>query len=62
MAKTTTYTPEYKRANWPIGMESYPEDMANAVYFLSSDQAQTISGCELRVDSGVLACLLQYVV
>ena len=51
---------EKKRANWPVGRESYPEDMANAVYFLASDMARTVSGCELRVDSGVLACLLKY--
>ncbi|MBE7092916.1 MAG: SDR family oxidoreductase [Clostridiales bacterium] len=57
------YTPEdyeNKRKNWPLGMESYPEDIANAAYFLSSDQAKTISGAELTVDSGVLAVLNAY--
>ncbi|MBC8595915.1 SDR family NAD(P)-dependent oxidoreductase [Qingrenia yutianensis] len=57
------YTPEdyeKKRANWPLGMESYPEDIANAVYFLSSDSAKTISGSELTVDSGVMSVLLSY--
>ena len=41
-------------------MESYPEDIANAVYFLSSDSAKTISGSELTVDSGVMSVLLSY--
>lgn len=57
------YTPEdyeKKRANWPVGIESYPEDIANAAYFLSSDQAKTISGSELTVDSGVMSVLLSY--
>jgi len=59
----SAYTPEdyeKKRANWPLGMESYPEDIANAAYFLSSDQAKTISGTELTVDSGVMSVLLSY--
>ena len=57
------YTPEdyeKKRANWPLGMESYPDDIANAAYFLSSDQAKTISGSEMTVDSGVMSVLLSY--
>lgn len=57
------YTPEdyeKKRANWPLGKESYPEDIANAAYFLCSDQAKTISGSELAVDSGVTSVLLSY--
>ncbi len=49
-----------RRANWPLGMESTGEDIANAVYFLASDQAKTVTGAELAVDSGVLACLLNY--
>ena len=49
-----------KRANWPLGLESTGEDIANAVYFLSSDQAKTITGAELAVDSGLLTCLLSY--
>lgn len=51
---------EKKRANWPLGMESYPDDIANAAYFLSSDQAKTISGSEITVDSGVMSVLLNY--
>ncbi|MBR4864165.1 MAG: SDR family oxidoreductase [Oscillospiraceae bacterium] len=49
-----------RRANWPLGMESTGEDIANAVYFLASDQAKTITGAELAVDSGLLTCLLSY--
>ena len=49
-----------RRSNWPLGMESTGEDIANAVYFLASDQAKTITGAELAVDSGILTCLLNY--
>ena len=49
-----------RRANWPIGRESYPEDIAKAIYFLASDDAKTITGTSLAVDSGVTACLLKY--
>lgn len=51
---------ENKRKNWPLGIESYPEDIANTAYFLSSDQAKTISGAELAVDSGLLSVLNAY--
>lgn len=49
-----------RRANWPLGIESTGEDIANAVYFMASDKAKTITGTELAVDSGILACLLNY--
>ena len=49
-----------RRANWPLGIESTGEDIANAVYFLACDQAKTITGAELAVDSGILTCLLNY--
>lgn len=49
-----------KRDNWPLGRESTPEDMANAIYFLASDQAATVTGSEFVVDSGVTPCLLKY--
>lgn len=49
-----------RRANWPLGVESTGDDIANAVYFIASDQARTITGTDLAVDSGVLACLLSY--
>ena len=51
---------EQRRANWPLGRESYPEDIAKSAYFLASDEARTITGTSLVVDSGVTACLLQY--
>ena len=51
---------EQRRANWPLGRESYPEDIAKAIYFLASDDARTITGTSLTVDSGVTACLLKY--
>lgn len=49
-----------RRSNWPSGIESTGEDIANGVYFLASDEARTITGSDLTVDSGVLACLLSY--
>lgn len=49
-----------RRGNWPLGIESTGEDIANAVYFIASEQAKTITGTELAVDSGILACLLNY--
>lgn len=51
---------EKRRANWPLGRESYPEDMAKAAFFLASSEASTITGTSLVVDSGVTACLLKY--
>ncbi len=51
---------EARRVNWPLGRESYPEDIARAVFFLASDEARTITGTSLVVDSGVSACLLKY--
>lgn len=49
-----------RRGNWPLGVESTGEDIANAVWFLASEQARTVTGAELAVDSGTLACLLSY--
>ena len=56
-------TPEQaakRRENWPLGIESTGDDIANSVYFMASDQAKTITGTELVVDSGTLACVLTY--
>lgn len=44
---------EAMRGRWPLGAESLPADIANAAFFLCSDEARTISGAELAVDSGV---------
>ena len=49
-----------RRKKYPAGRESSPEEIANAVYFLCSDQARTITGTELTVDSGISICLLPY--
>ena len=49
-----------RRAQYPAGKESAPEDIAAAVYFLGSDQSPTITGTEMTVDSGISVCLLPY--
>ena len=49
-----------RRMRWPTGRESTPEQIAAAVAFLCSDDASTITGSEIPVDSGIGACLLQY--
>ena len=49
-----------RRKKYPAGRESSPDEIANAVYFLCSDQTSTITGTELTVDSGISICLLPY--
>ena len=49
-----------RRSRYPAGRESTEEEIANAVFFLCSEQAATITGTELTVDSGLTACLLPY--
>lgn len=49
-----------KRANWPIGIESTGEDIANGAYYLGSDLSKTVTGTELTIDSGILISLLPY--
>ncbi len=58
-----TQTPqetERRRSQYPAGRESAPEEIAAAVAFLCSDQAATITGTEMTVDSGISICLLPY--
>lgn len=49
-----------RRTQYPIGMESYGEDIAEAVYYLGSDLSKTVTGAELTVDSGISTCLLPF--
>ena len=49
-----------KRDRYPVGKESSPQDIANSVYFLASDQSPTVTGAEFAVDSGISICLLPY--
>jgi NAD(P)-dependent dehydrogenase (short-subunit alcohol dehydrogenase family) len=39
----------------PLGRRPSPRHYAHAVVFLASDDAEMITGCDLRVDGGVLA-------
>lgn len=47
-----------RRANLPLGREASARDIANAVLFLASDEARSITGTRLVVDGGALAQLL----
>lgn len=49
-----------RRSRYPVGRESTEEEIANAVWFLASDQSATVTGTDLTVDSGLTACLLPY--
>lgn len=49
-----------RRSRYPAGRESTEEEIAAAVVFLASEQAATITGTDLTVDSGISACLLPY--
>ncbi len=49
-----------RRSRYPVGRESTEEEIANAVWFLASDQSASITGTDLTVDSGLTACLLPY--
>ena len=49
-----------RRRNWPIGLESKGEDIANGVFYLGTDLSKTVTGTELTIDSGVLVSLLPF--
>ena len=49
-----------RRRNWPLGIESTGEDIANAAFYLGTDLSRTVTGTELVVDSGVSASLLGF--
>jgi len=49
-----------RRDRYPAGRESSTDDIAAAVAFLASDEARTVTGIEMPVDSGIGVCLLQY--
>ena len=51
---------EMKRANWPLGLESTGDDIANSVFYLGTDLSKTVTGTELTVDSGISISLLPY--
>ena len=49
-----------RRSRYPAGRESTEEEIANAVWFLGSEQSASMTGTDLTVDSGLTACLLPY--
>ena len=53
--KTSAADMQRRRDNIPLGRESTPDDIADAVHFLASDQARCITGISLPVDGGTLA-------
>ena len=53
-------TRQKRRAAYPSGRESYPEDVANAVMYFAKDCPETVTGAELAIDSGLMLNLLPY--
>ena len=53
-------TRQKRRAAYPSGRESYPEDVANAVMYFAKDCPDTVTGAELAIDSGLMLNLLPY--
>ncbi len=49
-----------RRKNWPLGIESTGEDIANGVFYLGTDMSKTVTGTELTIDSGLSASILPY--
>ncbi len=46
---------EFVVAQTPMGRAGLPEEIANGVVFLASDEASFITGSELVIDGGYLA-------
>ena len=51
---------DQRRSRYPAGRESKETEIAAAVWYLCSEQAATVTGTDLTVDSGLSACLLPY--
>ena len=54
-------TPEQtakRRAQYPVGRESFGEEIANGAFYLGTDLSATVTGTELTIDSGISICLL----
>ena len=49
-----------RRSRYPAGRESTEQEIASAVYYLSSEASGSITGTDLKIDSGLTACLLPY--
>ncbi len=43
---------EFAIANNPMGRIGQPEDIANGILFLASDESSYMNGSELRIDGG----------
>jgi NAD(P)-dependent dehydrogenase (short-subunit alcohol dehydrogenase family) len=37
----------------PLGVKGYPEDIANGVLWLASDESRYVTGAELVIDGGL---------
>ena len=52
------YNPEADGRKIPVGFLAKPEDVADVMVFLASDQARYITAQEMVVDGGATSCLL----
>ena len=52
MRKNKTNTLKYIKENVPLNKFGSPKDIANAVFFLSSDENNFITGSNLLIDGG----------